>query len=60
MALFERIKRISRYGLVGENVLLRVTFEVSEAYAKPESRSGSSSQLLFQQLPACCYVFLPS
>ena len=34
MALFERIKRIRRCGLVGGNVSTEVGFEVSKAHAK--------------------------
>jgi hypothetical protein len=36
VALFERIRRIRRCGLVGGSVSLRVGFEVSEAQAKPK------------------------
>ena len=33
--LFERIRRIRRYGLVGGSVSLQVGFKVSKAHARP-------------------------
>ena len=35
VALFEKIKRIRRCGLVGGSVSLGVGFEISKAHAKP-------------------------
>ena len=35
VALFERIRRVRRRGLVGGSVSLRVNFDVSKAHARP-------------------------
>ena len=59
VALFEKSKRIRRYGLVGGSVSLGVGVEVSKAHAKLRiSASGSewSSQLLLQCMPARCHA----
>jgi hypothetical protein len=61
VALFERLRKMKRFGLVGRSVSLGVGFEVSNVHVKSrvclsaclsDYRSGCSSQLLFQHLLA--------